>query len=443
MKLWEKDIPLNKQVEQFTIGRDTEFDLSLAPFDVLGSMAHAIMLGEVGVLSREDTAALKNALNLIYQDIENGAFSIDPGMEDVHSQIEWQLTQTIGDAGKRLHTGRSRNDQVLVDLRLYFRHEITNLMQDIHALFTLLLTQSEKHKDVLIPGYTHLQAAMPSSFGLWFAAFAENLVDDLRQWNTVLEISNQNPLGSGAGYGSSIPLHRKRTTELLGFADLDYNVVHAQMGRGRTELFLSFGLASTANTLGKMAMDVCLFNSQNFGFLKLPDAFTTGSSIMPHKKNPDVFELIRAKCNLMGQLPSNITGMIGHLPSGYHRDFQLLKELIFPAIDTLKDCLALTRLALAEVEVIKDTITDSRYKLIFSVEAVNDLVSQGVPFREAYQKISRDIESGNFEAPSGVSHSHEGSIGNLSNDLIKLKFDRVWKSIDFSFQRKIDALIGQ
>lgn len=440
MKIWEKDIPLNKQVEQFTIGRDPEFDMDLAPFDALGSMAHATMLGEVGILTESEVKDLLTELKKILQDIEDQSFSIDPGMEDVHSQIEWQLTQKIGDAGKRLHTGRSRNDQVLVDLRMYFRASIKELMEDTSALFETLLQQSERFKDILIPGYTHLQAAMPSSFGLWFGAYAENLIDDIRQWNAVLEIINQNPLGSGAGYGSSVPLNRKRTTELLGFADLDYNVVHAQMGRGRSEMFMSFAIASTANTLSKLAMDVCLFNSQNFGFLKLPDAFTTGSSIMPHKKNPDVFELIRAKSNLMSQLPGSILGMIGHLPSGYHRDFQLLKELIFPAIESLKDCIELTRLAITEVEVHEDIMKDPRYKLTFSVEVVNDMVSKGIPFRDAYQEIAKQIEAGTFEAPQELAHTHEGSIGNLCNDAIREKFQKVWRQIDFSFEEKLAKL---
>lgn len=440
MKIWEKDIPLNKQVEQFTIGRDPEFDMDLAPFDALGSMAHATMLGEVGILTESEVKDLLSELKKILQDIEDQSFSIDPGMEDVHSQIEWQLTQKIGDAGKRLHTGRSRNDQVLVDLRMYFRASIKELMEDTSALFETLLQQSERFKDILIPGYTHLQAAMPSSFGLWFGAYAENLIDDIRQWNAVLEIINQNPLGSGAGYGSSVPLNRKRTTELLGFADLDYNVVHAQMGRGRSEMFMSFAIASTANTLSKLAMDVCLFNSQNFGFLKLPDAFTTGSSIMPHKKNPDVFELIRAKSNLMSQLPGSILGMIGHLPSGYHRDFQLLKELIFPAIESLKDCIELTRLAITEVEVHEDIMKDPRYKLTFSVEVVNDMVSKGIPFRDAYQEIAKQIEAGTFEAPQELAHTHEGSIGNLCNDAIREKFQKVWRQIDFSFEEKLAKL---
>ncbi len=440
MKIWEKDIPLNKQVEQFTIGRDPEFDMDLAPFDALGSMAHATMLGEVGILTESEVKDLLTELKKILQDIEDQSFAIDPGMEDVHSQIEWQLTQKIGDAGKRLHTGRSRNDQVLVDLRMYFRASIKELMEDTSALFETLLQQSERFQDILIPGYTHLQAAMPSSFGLWFGAYAENLIDDIRQWNAVLEIINQNPLGSGAGYGSSVPLNRKRTTELLGFADLDYNVVHAQMGRGRSEMFMSFAIASTANTLSKLAMDVCLFNSQNFGFLKLPDAFTTGSSIMPHKKNPDVFELIRAKSNLMSQLPGSILGMIGHLPSGYHRDFQLLKELIFPAIESLKDCIELTRLAITEVEVHEDIMKDPRYKLTFSVEVVNDMVSKGIPFRDAYQEIAKQIEAGTFEAPQELAHTHEGSIGNLCNDAIREKFQKVWRQIDFSFEEKLAKL---
>ena len=440
MKIWEKDIPLNKQVEQFTIGRDPEFDMDLAPFDALGSMAHATMLGEVGILTESEVKDLLTELKKILQDIEDQSFAIDPGMEDVHSQIEWQLTQKIGDAGKRLHTGRSRNDQVLLDLRLYFRACIKELLEEINALFESLMQQSERYKDVLMPGYTHLQAAMPSSFGLWFGAYAENLIDDIRQWKAVLEIINQNPLGSGAGYGSSIPLNRTRTTELLGFKDLDYNVVHAQMGRGRSEMFMSFAIASTANTLSKLAMDVCLFNSQNFAFLKLPDAFTTGSSIMPHKKNPDVFELVRAKSNLMSQLPGSILGMIGHLPSGYHRDFQLLKELIFPAIESLKDCIELTRLAIKEVEVREDIMKDPRYTLTFSVEVVNEMVSEGVPFRDAYQEIAKRIAAGTFKAPQELTHTHEGSIGNLCNDEIREKFRKVWNGIDFSFEEKLAQL---
>ena len=365
MKLWDKNIPINKAVEKFTIGQDPDFDLLLAPYDVYGSLAHAAMLQKMDILSKQELTMLQAELKNIFYDIEAGTFSIDEGIEDVHSQIEFLLTQRLGDPGKKIHTARSRNDQVLVDLKLFYRDAIREIVDLHHDLFQLLITLADKNKNKLLPGYTHLQAAMPSSFGLWFSAYAENLADDLNIWLGTFGPINQNPLGSGAGYGSSLPIERSITTHLLGFSDLNYNVVHAQMTRGRAELFMSFGISSTANTLAKLAMDSCLYNSQDFNFLKLSDAFTTGSSIMPHKKNPDVFELIRARCNHLAQLPANISAMVGHLPSGYHRDFQITKELIFPAIEQLKSCLQMTRLALAEVKVREDLLQNEKYRAIF------------------------------------------------------------------------------
>ena len=443
MKLWEKDVPLNEAVEAFTIGRDPEFDLLLAPYDVLGSMAHASMLHKIGILNDDEYDALGKGLRAIYAAIENGAFTIDKGVEDVHSQVEQMLTAQLGDVGKKIHTGRSRNDQVLLDLKLFFREEIRKILTANSTLFDLLIQQAETHKDDLLPGYTHMQAAMPSSFGLWFSAYAENLVDDGHLWSAALKIVNQNPLGSGAGYGSSLPLDRSHTTQLLGFDDLNYNVVHAQMGRGRVELFLSFAIAGTASNLSKLAMDVCMYNSQDLAFLTLEDAFTTGSSIMPHKKNPDVFELIRARCNALAQLPGVLAGMVGHLPSGYHRDLQLTKEYIIPALDQLHSCIEMTHLALSNVKVSQNIVDEDKYLAIFSVETVNEMVAKGVPFREAYKKVAQDIKQGQLKRPQVLNHTHEGSIGQLSLDKIKGKFEHVKRLFDFSYVEKINDLLSE
>ncbi len=440
-KLWQKEIPIDKAVEAFTIGRDPEFDMLLAKYDVLGNIAHAQMLSEIELLSEEEFKSLHAALIAIYATIEQEKFSIEEGIEDVHSQIEFLLTEKLGGIGKKIHAARSRNDQVLVDLKMYFRDAIYQLTEEHERLFTLLTDLAEKHKKKYLPGYTHLQAAMPSSFGLWFSAFAENLVDDLNIWSGVFKNINQNPLGSGAGYGVSLPIQRQVTTDLLGFSDLNYNVIHAQMSRGRSELFMSMGICSTANTLSKLAMDVCLYNGQDMGFIKLADAFTTGSSIMPHKKNPDVFELIRARCNQLCQLPSTIAATIGHLPSGYHRDFQLLKELIFPAIDQLRDALKMTQLALQHIEVKSDILEADKYKPIFSVEWVNKMVLEGTPFREAYQKVGKMAEKGQIEKPAKLQHTHEGSIGELSLEEITSKLKATLSQFDFSYRQKVNQLL--
>ena len=441
MKIWEKNIKTDKLVESFTIGNDPEYDMILAPYDVLGSLAHTRMLHKIGLLKSSEYNTVEKSLKKLYQKIIIGDFFIEKNIEDIHSQVEFLLTEELGEVGKKIHAGRSRNDQVLVDLRLMFREEIAQIVELQGALFELLIELAEKHKHDLLPGYTHLQAAMPSSFGLWFSAYAENIVDDLRVWHATFNMINQNPLGSGAGYGTSLPLDRSLTTKLLGFKDLDYNVVHAQMGRGRSELFMSYGLSATANNLAKLAMDVCLYNSENFAFIELDDTFTTGSSIMPHKKNPDVFELIRAKCNSIGQLPAVIAGGFGFLPSGYHRDFQILKEQIFPAINELKSCLKIVTLALKNISVKKGILTDDKYRLIYSVEVVNNLVNEGVPFREAYQRVSKAIEAGSFTPNTEISHSHEGSIGNLCLKEITQKFKQVHNEFDFSFRSVVMKLV--
>lgn len=418
MKLWKKDKDSLKTVETFTIGKDRELDMHLAPFDVLGSLAHIQMLESIGLLSKEELGKLSDELKLIYKRIEAGDFKIEDGVEDIHSQVELELTRKLGDAGKKIHSGRSRNDQVLVDIKLYLRHEIEQIVNSVNSLFGLLQQQSEKYKDHLLPGYTHFQLAMPSSFGLWFGAYAESLVDDVVILEAAYRVVNKNPLGSAAGYGSSFPLNRKLTTELLGFDDLNYNVVYAQMGRGKTERIVASAMANVAGTLSKLAADACLFLNQNFGFISFPDELTTGSSIMPHKKNPDVFELIRARCNQIMALPNDITLVTANLPSGYHRDLQLLKEMVFPAFQHLKDCLAMTQLMIENIQVKENILTEEKYKFLFSVEEVNKLVLGGMPFREAYQKVGRDIEQGNYSPERIVNHTHEGSIGNLCTDEI-------------------------
>lgn len=441
-KLWQKDYQLDDRIEAFTVGQDRELDLLLAPYDVLGSLAHGRMLSEIGLLTADEYDLIARELSLIYRQTLSGTFMIEEGVEDVHSQVELLLTRALGDAGKKIHSGRSRNDQVLVDLRLFLRAEAAQLIEQIEELTQLFLQQSEKHKDILLPGYTHLQVAMVSSFGLWFGAYAESLIDDLQIWQGVYKVIDQNPLGSAAGYGSSFPLDRQRTTELLGFQDLAYNVVHAQMGRGKTELNLSFALAATAQTIGKLAMDVCLYNSQNFGFLKLPNELTTGSSIMPHKKNPDVFELIRGRCNQLQSLPAQVSQLNGNLPSGYHRDFQLLKEVLFPALEQLKDVLSITHYAIAQLTVKEDLLKAEKYQLLYSVEAVNEEVLKGVPFRDAYQKIGQQIEAGGFTPPTHLNHTHEGSLGNLCTPQIKAKLQRVMQGFDFEHWRdKLQQLV--
>lgn len=427
MKLWEKDFSINELVEKFTIGQDNVLDLQLAKYDVIGTLAHIKMLQKIGLLTAEELEVLTLELENILSNIENGDFTIGENVEDIHSQVEFLLIEKLGDIGKKVHAGRSRNDQVLVDLKLFFRAELKEIVDLISALFEALQAQSESHKEMLMPGYTHTQIAMVSSFGLWFGAFAESLIDDLQQLLATYKTVNQNPLGSGAGYGSSFPLNRTHTTETLAFEDLSYNVVYAQMGRGKTELSLAFSLAMLGNTLNKLASDICLYNSQNFGFLTLPKEYTTGSSIMPHKKNPDVFELIRSKTNQLLSLPTNIAMMTSNLTSGYHRDFQLLKEVIFPAIQTAKQCLELTAFVIPKIKVTKSLLEDEMYKYLYSVEEVNRKVLAGTPFRTAYQEVGQAIENDDFNPDTSIQHTHEGSIGNLCNAEIKRKFEQVIK----------------
>lgn len=430
-KLWEKGIKTDAFIEAFTVGKDRELDLELAKYDVQGTIAHITMLESVGLLETAELKELVKELNRILNEIiETGNFVIEDGVEDVHSQIELMLTRALGDVGKKVHSGRSRNDQVLLDIKLFLRAQILEIVELSNSLFHTLIEQSEANKDVLLPGYTHTQAAMPSSFGLWFGAFAESLTDDLVLMKAAHSIVNQNPLGSAAGYGSSFPLNRTLTTELLGFEGMNRNVVYAQMGRGKAEQTMSYAMAGLAGTLNKLASDVCLYNSQNFTFLKLPDELTTGSSIMPHKKNPDVFELIRAKTNVLKALPTTISILTANLTSGYHRDFQMLKEVLFPAIKELKDCLFITDYAVSKITAAKNILDDPKYRLIFSVEAVNELVLTGMPFREAYQVIGKQIQEGTFEPPKEIKHTHEGSIGNLGNDKIKAKM----KEVLFAFE---------
>jgi len=432
MKLWQKETGSKIEVESFTIGRDPEFDIILAPFDVLGSMAHAQMLSTIGLLTEEENEILQIGLKQIYQEIQNGEFEIAPGVEDVHSQVEFLLTERFGDVGKKLHSGRSRNDQVLVDLKLYYRAAIEELVADTEDLFKLLLELAEKHKNDLMPGYTHTQLAMPSSFGLWFSSFAEGLSEDMGLLKAAFDLSNKNPLGSAAGYGSSFPLNRTMTTQLLGFADLHHNVLNAQNSRGKTERTLSFALAGIAATLNRLASDVCIFMNQHFAFIGFPDELTTGSSIMPHKKNPDVFELIRAKTNQVQAVPNAVTMMLTNTTTGYHRDLQLLKEEIFPALETLKSCVSMSTFMLKSVRVKQNILADPFYKHVFSVEVVNDLVLKGTPFRDAYKQVGMDIESDKFSPDQGkLSHSHEGSIGNLNLKEIQMKMENVVREFDF------------
>ena len=429
MKLWEKDFLVQPQIDAFTVGKDREMDLLLAKFDVLGSLAHIQMLESIQLISKNELEVLSASLKNIYQDIEKGLFKMDDDVEDVHSQIELLLTKSLGDIGKKIHSGRSRNDQVLVDLRLFFRAELQELVRLMELVFHGFQEQSEKHKDVLMPGYTHFQVAMVSSFGLWFGAYAESLTEDLSLLESVFNIVNHNPLGSAAGYGSSFPLNRKMTTELLGFEDLSYNVIHAQMGRGKSELFIAFALASLATTLGKFSMDVVLYSSQNYHFLTLPKEYTTGSSIMPHKKNPDVFELLRGKCNLLQALPGQVSMLINNLPAGYHRDFQLLKEVIFPAIHNMKECLEMIAFVLPQLKIHDNLLDDPKYAYLFTVEKVNELVLEGVPFRDAYKQVGEMVEKNEFVPGNKISHVHEGSIGQLCNKEIFQK----WKMIKDRF----------
>ncbi|PVY40713.1 argininosuccinate lyase [Pontibacter virosus] len=438
MKLWQKNSNVKKEIEQFTVGRDPEFDMQLAAFDVLGSLAHTRMLEQVGLLEKEDLDALQQEMKAIYHRIVAGDFEIESGVEDVHSQVELELTRKLGEAGKKIHSGRSRNDQVLVDLKLYLRHELQQVVQEVKALFDVLQEQSERHKDRLLPGYTHLQVAMPSSFGLWFGAYAESLVDDVLLLQAAYKITDKNPLGSAAGYGSSFPLNRQLTTDLLGFGTLNYNVVYAQMGRGKTERVVSTAMASVAATLARMSMDLCLYMSQNFAFVSLPDNLTTGSSIMPHKKNPDVFEIMRGKCNKMQALPTEISMLLVNLPSGYHRELQLLKESLFPAITELKECLHMMTFMLPQLQVRDQIMEEDKYKYAFSVDAVNAEVLVGMPFRDAYKVVGERIEAGTFTVPETVTHTHEGSIGNLCNKEIASRMDQAIEG--FHFERAEKAL---
>lgn len=440
MKLWDKGTQVLKAIEEFTVGKDREIDLQLAEFDVLGSIAHAKMIESIGLLSKEEKNRIVNELIIIYKQVKNDSFYIENGVEDVHSQVELMLTKILGDTGKKIHSGRSRNDQVLLDIKLFIRSEIQLLVKDVENLFNQFIQLSEKHKDALMPGYTHLQVAMPSSFGLWFGAYAESLTDDMIVLQAAFRIANQNPLGSAAGYGSSFPINRTMTTELLGFENLNYNSIYAQMGRGKTEKTVSFAMASVASTLAKMAADVCLFMSQNFAFLSFPDQLVTGSSIMPHKKNPDVFELIRGKCNKLQALPQQIGAITGNLTSGYFRDLQIIKELFFPAFNELTSCIKVAAIMFENVIISKNLIEDERYKYVFSVEKVNELVLSGIPFRAAYQIVGEEIEEGKFQPNKNINHTHEGSIGNLCNKQIAEKMTKILAEFNFE---KIDKQIAQ
>lgn len=430
-KLWDKGFSTAQEIERFTVGRDREMDLYLAESDVMGSMAHITMLESIGLLTSDELKTLLHELRAIRKEILEGKFTIEEGVEDVHSQIELMLTRRLGDMGKKIHSGRSRNDQVLVDLKLFTRRQLQLVAEDVRTLFGELQAQSERYKQVLMPGYTHLQVAMPSSFGLWFGAYAESLVDDMMFLQAAFRMANRNPLGSAAGYGSSFPLNRTMTTQLLGFESMDYNVVYAQMGRGKMERNVAFALASVAGTLSKLAFDACLFNSQNFAFVKLPDECTTGSSIMPHKKNPDVFELTRAKCNKIQALPQQIMLIMNNLPSGYFRDLQIIKEVFLPCFQELRDCLSMVTYIIQRIKVNEHILDDPRYDLMFSVEEVNRLATEGMPFRDAYKKVGMDIQAGHFKPHKEVHHTHEGSIGNLCNEEIRALMDEVWNGFHF------------
>ena len=440
-KLWEKNIDVNPEIERFTVGKDRELDLFLAPYDVMGSLAHSAMLATIGMLTEEEKNSLHAELRNIYATIEKGEFVIEEGVEDVHSQVELMLTRKLGDTGKKIHSGRSRNDQVLLDLKLFTRKELQEVCEAVKELFDALIEQSNKHKDVLMPGYTHLQVAMPSSFGLWFGAYAESLADDMLFLQAAYKMCNRNPLGSAAGYGSSFPLNRTMTTELLGFDSMNYNVVYAQMGRGKCERNVAYALATVAGTLAKMAFDACMFNSQNFGFVKLPAECTTGSSIMPHKKNPDVFELLRAKCNRLQALPMDITLIMNNLPSGYFRDLQIIKELFLPAFGEIKECIAMATYIIKRIEVNESILEDSRYDAMFSVEEVNRLAAEGMPFRDAYKKVGLDIETGTFTPNKKINHTHEGSIGNLCNEQITAIMENIYGSMNFEKAKEAEKAL--
>ena len=437
MKLWEKNFEINKEIERFTVGRDREMDMYLAKYDVLGSMAHITMLESIGLLEKDELTQLLAELKNIYRLCEQGNFVIEDDIEDVHSQVEMLLTRKLGDMGKKIHSGRSRNDQVLVDLKLFTRHQLKDIADEVKSLFDELIAKSEQYKNILMPGYTHLQVAMPSSFGLWFGAYAESLADDLLFLQAAYKMTNRNPLGSAAGYGSSFPLNRTMTTRLLGFDSMDYNVVYAQMGRGKMERNVGFAIATIAGTLAKMAFDACMFNSQNFSFVKLPKECTTGSSIMPHKKNPDVFELIRAKSNKLQALPQQVTLIMNNLPVGYFRDLQIIKEVFLPAFDELKDCLQMAAYIINKIEVNEHILDNPMYDPMFSVEEVNRLAANGMPFRDAYKKVGLDIEAGNFVPDKNIHHTHEGSIGNLMNAEIQQLFNSILS--DFHFERMEQA----
>ena len=437
MKLWEKNFEIKKEIERFTVGRDREMDMYLAKYDVLGSMAHITMLESIGLLEKDELVQLLAELKNIYHACENGDFVIEDDVEDVHSQVEMLLTRKLGDMGKKIHSGRSRNDQVLVDLKLFTRHQLKDIADEVKSLFDELIGKSEQYKNVLMPGYTHLQVAMPSSFGLWFGAYAESLADDLLFLQAAYRMTNRNPLGSAAGYGSSFPLNRTMTTQLLGFDSMDYNVVYAQMGRGKMERNVAFAIATIAGTLAKMAFDACMFNSQNFSFVKLPKECTTGSSIMPHKKNPDVFELIRAKSNKLQSLPQQVMLIMNNLPVGYFRDLQIIKEVFLPAFDELKDCLQMAAYIINNIEVNEHILDNPMYDPMFSVEEVNRLAANGMPFRDAYKKVGLDIEAGNFVPDKNIRHTHEGSIGNLMNAEIQQLFNSILS--EFHFERMEEA----
>ena len=443
MKLWQKNTDVNRAVEGFTVGRDREMDIHLAEADVLGSLAHTRMLASIGLLTQEELGTVQRELKKIHADIKAGNFAIDEGVEDVHSQVEFLLTQRVGDVGKKIHSGRSRNDQVLVDLKIFLRRQIREITGDVQELFDTLQALSVKHKAVLMPGYTHLQVAMPSSFGLWFGAYAESLVDDVQMLCAAYKVCNKNPLGSAAGYGSSFPLNRTMTTELLGFDALNFNAVYAQMGRGKTERILSQAVSSVAATLGRLAMDNTMFLNQNFNFISYPPELTTGSSIMPHKKNPDVWEIMRGKSNLLQALPNQIAMLTANLPLGYNRDLQLLKEVLFPAIKDLRDCLHMAKFMLEHVSVRENILDDPKYDYLFSVEVVNKMVLDGVPFREAYQRIGLAIENGDYAAERGVSHTHEGSIGNLCTDGITALMNEVVSGFRFDIAEEAEQKLTQ
>ncbi len=443
-KLWEKNVQVNAEIDRFTVGRDRELDLYLAKHDVLGSMAHITMLESIGLLKKDELDALLEELKRIYATAEKGGFVIEDGIEDVHSQVELMLTRKLGDIGKKIHSGRSRNDQVLVDLKLFTREQLKHIAEAVETLFHVLIAQSDKYKGTLMPGYTHLQIAMPSSFGLWFGAYAESLVDDMLFLQAAYKMCNRNPLGSAAGYGSSFPLDREMTTRLLGFDSMNYNVVYAQMGRGKMERNVAFALASIAGTVSKMAFDACMFSCQNFGFVKLPDECTTGSSIMPHKKNPDVFELTRAKCNKIQSLPQQIMMIMNNLPSGYFRDLQIIKEVFLPAFEELLDCLRMSAYIMERIKVNEHILDDDKYLYMFSVEEVNRLAAEGMPFRDAYKKVGLDIEAGKFTHTKEVHHTHAGSIGNLCNDKIEALMNQVMNGFDFERVAQAEkALLGR